>query len=124
MTPRQIESHPYALENTGHVALMRGPLVYCVEQADQPGIDPRDLVLPSNAEIRAEHREDLLSGVSVLRFRGEMRAQDAEWSGKLYRTAQPSKPTAGKPVEVTAIPYYAWANRAPGRMQVWLKREA
>lgn len=124
MLARRIESHPYALENTGRVALMRGPLVYCVEQADQPGLDPRDLAVPANAGIRAEYREDLLNGVSVLRFRGAARAPEAEWSGKLYRTAQKPKPSAGKPVEVTAIPYYAWANREPSRMQVWLKREA
>ncbi|MBI3829368.1 MAG: glycoside hydrolase family 127 protein [Planctomycetes bacterium] len=124
MPPRRIESHPYALENAGRVALMRGPLVYCVEQADQPGLDPRALVLPASAEIRAEHREELLNGVSVLRFRGEAQPPDQAWSGKLYRSARAPTTSAGKNAEVTAIPYYAWANREPGRMQVWLKRDA
>ena len=46
MPVRKIRSHPYVLEDSGQVALMRGPLVYCVEAADYPGLDVRDLALP------------------------------------------------------------------------------
>lgn len=122
MPPRAVESHPHALENAGRVALTRGPLVYCVEAADLPAhVDPRDLFVPAADAISAEHRAELLNGVSVLRFRGAVQPAAAGWSEQLYRTARPAA-AAEEAVDVTAIPYYAWANRAPGRMQVWLKR--
>ena len=52
----------------GRVALERGPLVYCVEGIDNGG-RARDIVLPDSTELVAEHRIDLLGGVTVLRAR-------------------------------------------------------
>jgi DUF1680 family protein len=76
----------------GRVALERGPLVYCAEAIDNGG-QARTLVLPAEAELVAEHRKDLLGGVTVIRA---------------VRSA------------FTAIPYYAWSNRGDGEMCVWL----
>ncbi|MCW8133518.1 MAG: glycoside hydrolase family 127 protein, partial [Planctomycetota bacterium] len=121
MEPRAIECHPHAAENTGSVALMRGPLVYCLEAADHPGVDLRDLRVAAGTPVTAEHRADLLNGVSVLRFEALARPAAADWN-TLYRTERKPAASAGTPVQATAIPYYAWANRAPGRMQVWLRR--
>jgi DUF1680 family protein len=42
---------------------------------------------------------------------------DEGWEGVLYRNGRPSV----KPMEITAIPYYAWDNRAPGEMRVWVR---
>jgi hypothetical protein len=122
MPVRQIEAHPYTLENTGRVALMRGPLLYCLEGVDNPGVDLRDVTLPAE-EIAIEEAfiPTLLGGVSVLRFAAQVAPLDAGWSGRLYRPAQ-SHGASRRSIEVLAVPYYAWANRDPGPMQVWLRR--
>lgn len=123
MSVRQLECHPYVAENLGRVALMRGPLLYCVEGADNPGLDPHDLVLPSNAEFSEEYRPDLLGGVVVLRSRVRTAAPDTSWAHALYRPArEEAKEAQGREVEVSAIPYYAWANRQAGPMRLWLRR--
>ena len=124
MPVRAVTCHPYVAENRGRVALLRGPLLYCVEQADQPDIDPRDIVLPAGAGWSIEHRADLLGGVTVLRGPATVREPVAEWSEPLYRVFTGGSNLApGRPVQLTAIPYYAWANRDAGRMQVWLRAE-
>ena len=121
MPVRRVEAHPHVTENTGRVALMRGPLLYCVEQADNPEIDPRDLVLPAGEDFLDRFFPELLGGVSVLEGRARTDAPDKEWDGRLYRTARTTAGGEnGNAVRITAVPYYAWANREPGAMQVWL----
>jgi DUF1680 family protein len=121
MPVRRVEAHPCALENAGRVALVRGPLVYCVEAADQPGVDLRDVVLPSASALETLAHPDL-PGIVALRGQAVVAPPDTDWNGQLYRTAraQPVQPD-GQPLTLTAIPYYAWANRRPGAMQVWLR---
>ncbi|MCX7671426.1 MAG: glycoside hydrolase family 127 protein, partial [Anaerolineae bacterium] len=124
MPARRMASHPYALENTGRVALMRGPLLYCIEGADHPGIDLRDVVLPAAAAVSAVERNDLLGGVVTLTAAGLVRPPAAAWADQLYRPAVAGEPrSGGQPITITAIPYYAWANRAAGPMQVWLQSD-
>ena len=122
MPVRYEECHPYVAENAGRVALMRGPLLYCVEQVDNPGLDLRDIVLPDDASFSVQSRPDLLGGVAVLETLAEIVLPDEEWRERLYcrvrpRADEPQDTTA----KVTAIPYYAWANRDPGPMRVWLR---
>jgi DUF1680 family protein len=121
MPVRRVEAHPYAAEQQGRVALMRGPLLYCMEQADNPGLDPREVILPPDAPIDAEFRPDLLGGTTVLKGRGRVVAPDAAWDDRLYRTAGTASAAAPRDVALTFIPYHLWANREPGRMQVWLR---
>ena len=121
MDARRVQCHPYAMENAGRVALMRGPLLYCVEEADNPGVDPRDVVLPAEAIFSEAFESELLGGVVVLRVNGRIEPPDAAWSGRLYRPAGEAVTSEGRAAEVTLIPYYAWANRTAGRMQVWLR---
>ena len=127
MPARRVQSHPYALENAGRVALMRGSLLYCVEGVDHLGLDLRDLAIPSAAELDIVERPELLGGVVTLCAGGESRAPDGGWGDQLYRTGGAAG-TAGttsvpltRAVEITAVPYYAWANREAGQMQVWLR---
>ena len=119
---RRVECHPYVAENAGRVALMRGPILYCVEQADNPSLDPRDVILSAGADFTATFEPDLLGGVVALRGQTEIVPPDDGWKDRLYRTLGPrlEKPRS-QSVELTAIPYYAWANREPGPMQVWLR---
>jgi DUF1680 family protein len=114
--------HPYVAENAGRVALARGPLLYCVEQTDNPGLDPRDLILPATPEPSASFDPELLDGVVALTIPAEVLAPDEAWETRLYRTvsAHPDDRRA-EALEVTAVPYYAWANREPGAMRVWLR---
>jgi DUF1680 family protein len=119
---RQVACHPYVLNNDGRVALMRGPLLYCLEEADHAGVELRDVVLASHTPLAAQHRPDLLGGVTVLRGEGIVVRPDAGWEDRLYRPAdQIGLPTTPSRIAITAIPYYAWANRDPGAMQVWLR---
>ena len=117
MPVRRVEGHPYVAEDAGRVAIMRGPLLYCVEQVDNLGLDLRDIVLPAEASFSVRFRPDLLGGVAVLETLGEIIPPDEKWRGRLYRRVHPrtDKPQ-DTTVEVTVTPYYAWANRDPGPM--------
>ena len=122
MPVRRIECHPYVAENRGRVALARGPILFCLEGIDHPEIDLRDLVLPAGPELSAAFRPDLLNGVVTLGGNAQVAAPADPWSGRLYRAARGQAATqAARPVPLTAVPYYAWANREPGRLQVWLR---
>jgi uncharacterized protein len=96
MATRRVYAHEKVEENRGKVALMRGPLVYCLESADHAGEDVRKLKLPSDAALSAVHWNELLGGVTVLRAQGNDTA-------------------------LTAVPYYAWSNREEGAMTVWMR---
>ncbi|GAB4437484.1 MAG: hypothetical protein Fur0044_34360 [Anaerolineae bacterium] len=99
----------------GHIALRRGPLIYCLEQCDQTEPLHR-LVLPSTADLSSHVEPDLLGGVVVLR--GTAAAMvGTDWEDTLYRPQPPDT----RPAPITAIPYYAWDNREPGAMRVWLR---
>lgn len=120
MPVRRITSHPYLLENAGRVALMRGPLVYCLEAADHPDVDLRDVVLPSETKPAADFHPDLLGGVVVLRGQAEAEPPEPSWRSSLYQSTTP-QPQTRRPLALVAVPYYTWANREPGSMQVWLR---
>jgi DUF1680 family protein len=123
MPVRRLRAHPRVLADTGRVALARGPLVYCLEAVDHPGVDPWDMVLPEGADLVAEPRPDLLGGVTGLRAEGVVRPATA-WEGALYRErgALPGE-APGQPAALYAVPYFAWANREAGPMQVWLRSD-
>ena len=121
MPARRVECHPYVAENAGRVALVRGPLLYCAEQKDNPGVDLRDLVLVGE-EPTVRLEPDLLGGVALLQAEARSAAPHDGWEGRLYRTVHPREGRVHThATRVTAVPYYAWANREPGAMRVWLK---
>jgi DUF1680 family protein len=121
MPVRRVECHPYVAENAGRVALIRDPLLYCVEQADNRDVDLRDLVL-NGTEPTVRFEPDLLGGVTVLQAEARSAPPAAAWEDRLYRTVHPrERDTQTRPTRVTLVPYYAWANREPGAMRVWLR---
>jgi hypothetical protein len=68
------------------------------------------------AEWASHFEPDTLEGVMVIR--GNALIEDeTDWAGTLYRTSPPSL----RPGAISAIPYYAWDNRQPGEMRVWLR---
>ncbi len=113
MPVQRIAANPNVEADRGLLAFQRGPIVYCLEQCDQ--VAPLDtLVLSVDAELKAEKDANLFGGLMVLKGFGQV-APEQDWQRKLYQ------PVAGtKRVPVKAIPYYAWDNRAPGAMKVWL----
>jgi len=115
MAAERLYAHPSVRMDVGRVALRRGPFIYCLEEADNPGGAVQSLTLPRGAELRSERRADLFDGVTTLVGEGN-RLVPADPDGPLYATAPPRL----TPQRLTAIPYFLWANREPGSMQVWV----
>lgn len=112
----KIEGNPNVVEAGGRVALMRGPLVYCLEGMDQ-SFSIFDLTLKAGAEdFSCEMKEIMGCPVAVIRGKGVIHNME-EWENVLYRPFLPAE----KEVEFTAIPYFAWANRDVCDMTVWIK---
>ncbi|MGB3336922.1 MAG: beta-L-arabinofuranosidase domain-containing protein [Devosia sp.] len=110
----RLYAHPGVVMDAGRVALKRGPLVYCVEEIDNPGGRVQRLKLPREAELRAETRADLFDGVVTLKA-DALAIREGDWN-TLYRTSPP----ADEKATLTALPYYLWANRGQGSMLVWV----
>jgi len=122
MAPQILEANAQVTENYGRVAVQRGPLVYCMEQIDQgDGVALKDVALSADRAPSAKFEEkfdkELLGGVLVLRHNGAVYEETAD-RGSLYFSHN-APPPKSRPVQLTFIPYYAWANRVPTPMQVW-----
>ena len=123
MSPEVIASNPRVSENRGRVAVQRGPVVYCMEQLDQPDSPAlSDVSILANQApgkaFRAEYKSDLLDGVTVLHHSGAA-LQVSSSKEALYVPASPDAPKT-RPQELMLIPYSMWANREPTSMQVWV----
>ncbi len=112
MPVRRIVAHEAVEADRGRVALQRGPVLFCVEWPDVERGRVRSLLLPDEAALTTEFESDLLDGVQVIRGEGVIYRKDE--SGALHLEGGAA---------FTAIPYYAWAHRGQGEMQVWLARE-
>jgi DUF1680 family protein len=116
MPARRVVAHPYVDAARGCVTLARGPLVYCVEQADLPvGVALADVRLDASADVRPSTVGDLPDGVVALTAGGLVRPPS---SAMLY--TEPGAGSPARPIELTAIPYYLWGNRDEGPMRVWI----
>ncbi len=115
MPVRRLRAHPRVRDAAGKVALARGPLIYCVESVDHRRALSA-LVLPADAECRTVRASDgALAGMTLLRARGLAQ----EETDNLYVSDAPRY----IPTEITAVPYFAWANRGAGDMRVWLREQ-
>jgi len=112
MEVRRVVSRDEVKENANRVSLERGPLVYCVEHPDNDG-RAFNILLPDNAPLETQFEKDLLGGVQSIK--GNLPVVFASPDGMEVRTEL-------RPIK--AIPYYAWANRGQGEMQVWIPRKA
>src|SRR6266581_1128565 len=122
MTPQVLEASPHVTDDAGRVAVQRGPLIYCLEQLDQPdGVALSDVAVDlghkSPALFESEFRGDLLGGIVVLRHTGA--AYEKTNSRDALYSRYDGAPLKSRRVPLTFIPYYAWANRAAAAMQVW-----
>jgi len=123
MPVRLIEAYPYVEAASGRVAVMRGPILYCAEQVDHPGLDLRDVRLNEGAGTAplVEPGARSLAGLPLLRVEATIASPDAGWDGRLYRTRRHPERLVEQRVRLTLVPYHAWANRDPGPMLVWLR---
>jgi uncharacterized protein len=115
MPVERVHAHPAVKADIGRVAIQRGPVVYCLEGTDHP-VPLDQTCLPADAVFNPEFHPDLLDGVTILRTTARSIPSEA-WQSALYQSDTPT----GAPVQLTAIPYYAWDNRAPGEMLVWIR---
>ena len=122
LTAHTVEANPRVIDDYGRVAVQRGPLIYCLEQLDQPeGVALADVRLEANqkssSQFHEEFRDDLLGGIITLKCTGAVEDKSASRDGLYfrYRPEGSQKPST----TLTFIPYYAWANRAATPMQVW-----
>src|SRR5262249_36617452 len=100
MAVEQVCAHPEVRQDAGRCALMRGPLVYCLEEADNR-VSLNRLRVPGQARFESRFEPDLLGGVVSLS--AEAKADEvASWDGALYRR----EPTRAEPIPIKAVPYF------------------
>jgi DUF1680 family protein len=107
MPVRRLKANARVEADKGRVALARGPIIYCFEGADN-GQAVRNLVVPPGTQFTPKYEPNLLGGVTVLQ----------STATGVFRT--PANEVVPVPFRVTAIPYYANANRGTCQMQVWM----
>jgi uncharacterized protein len=95
--------------DVGRFALQRGPIVYCLEGPDNKDAAVMNIVVDKDAAIQTVYNPSLLNGIMELKMKGSSTKRQLN-SDVLLKSEQ----------EVTAIPYYTWANRGPGEMEVWI----
>ena len=122
MGVQTVWAHPAVRQMQGRLAIQRGPLVYCLEGADNSveNLDRIALDPAAVANFSAVYKPELLGGVTVLQGEATV-VSDEGWDEQLlYRYDEPSTTAT---VAVTAIPYPVWDNRAAGEMRVWFRRQ-
>ena len=117
MSVRYVRSKSSVRHDAGKVAVMRGPVVYCAEESDNPKPLWNYRIHHTTAsEATSEYVADELSGIERVEVPASKRAEDNN-DAPLYTDANETLPDL--PVTLKLIPYYAWANREIGQMQVW-----
>lgn len=118
MPVRMITADPRVEQTRNQVAVMRGPVVYCLESVDVPhGVRFEDVCLAANAKWKVQHEPNLLGGVTVLKTKAIVIDKTTAKDIGGYQQISNIKP---RRIDITMIPYYAWNNRQEPKMTVWL----
>jgi len=122
VVPQVIAANPRVADDSGRVAIQRGPLIYCLEEIDQPsGISLSDVAVNPGRrpaeQFQTEFKNDLLGGMVVLHHTGAVYQRGA--AEKLLYSRYGGDSLSTQKTPLTFIPYYAWANRQATSMQVW-----
>lgn len=107
MIPRIVKANPKVEADHGRVAVERGPIVYCAEWPDNR-FNVHSILLNQHPQFKVTDKPELLYGIRQITTDAQALSYDK--AGKLVT----------KDVELTLIPYYAWAHRGEGDMEVWL----
>lgn len=116
LEPRVMRANPNVREDIGKVAVVRGPVVYCLEETDN-GSNLPALYLDTDKPLRTSYEERLFGGATVIYADGGRMVTDGWREDELYA----QKETAYQPQKLTFVPYAFWGNRAHGEMLVWVK---
>jgi DUF1680 family protein len=121
MSTQQLRANPAVVEDRGRIAFQRGPIVFCMEKLDQPTREEAahlaGYVAKPGGATTSHYEPDLLQGVMVLEHPASL--NQSAGNGGLYVAGEPAKaPEISTTLRL--IPYYAWANREPSTMQVWI----
>jgi DUF1680 family protein len=108
MPVRRVRANANVPADRDRIALQRGPIVYAAEWTDSPDHHVRNILLRDDQPLRAAWKPNLLKGVEVIE--GKVTAYRYDAAHRLQHSEE----------SFTAIPYYAWANRGPGQMEVWI----
>lgn len=114
MPVERLEAHASVRTNCGRIALQRGPIVYCLEQADN-GPNLNDLCLPQSSRLTARFDPRFLGGAVVVTAPA-VRRSSSGWKSRLYR----AEASGFRKVTLKAVPYFLWNNRGVGEMLVWI----
>jgi DUF1680 family protein len=114
-----LRAHPAVEADAGRVALWRAPLVYCAEAVDNDR-PLHQYAVDADGTVSVDHEADLLDGVTTVETDAVVPDTDG-WEGRLYR---PEEETDVESAGLSTVPYYAWDNRDPGAMQVWLRSDS
>ncbi len=109
-----IAANPSVVADVGKAAIMRGPIVYCLEEVDN-GAELGSIYLDPEEEMHIGDEVDGLEGVCTILAKA-YRLSHEEWEGELY---QPWRKRY-KPMDIKAVPYCMWNNRGEGEMRVWM----
>ncbi|WP_410683771.1 glycoside hydrolase family 127 protein [Citrobacter europaeus] len=116
MPVRRVYANPLVRHAAGKVAIQRGPLVYCLEEADN-GAQLHNLSLPKASTFRKVQGVGLLKGKVLLQAEG-VRVLTAHEDKPLY--SFDNRQTAVEKQTLTFIPWFSWANRGEGEMRIWV----
>lgn len=108
----RLQSNEKVGENKYKVAFQRGPLMYCLEGPDNKDSSVLNIIVKKDEPVHTAYKPSLLNGIMTLQMKGSSTRRQLN-SDVLIKTEQ----------DVVAIPYYAWANRGAGEMEVWIPYE-
>jgi DUF1680 family protein len=116
MNVRLVEAHKLVEETRGQIAVLRGPVVYCLESPDVGGADLAELAIPRNAKFRPVNHQ--IGDLSVTALEGEvLKHEHRDWGSDLYREISSEEPQR---VSVRLVPYFCWDNRGLTEMSIWM----
>ena len=114
MKARFVHANPEVRADEGRTAIMRGPLVYCLEETDN-GRNLSSLYIDTKAELTEVYEDELLGGVVTVTAKGK-RISNTGWNeDELYKEQEIQL----EDVILKAVPYCNWGNRETGEMTVW-----
>lgn len=117
MSAKLMEANPLVEESLNQVAVQRGPVVYCLESKDLPADkDIEQVHLAREADFQVRYDAELLGGIALLEGTATV-VDTAPWEKELYREV---KQRPSQEIALRLIPYFAWGNRGPSEMSVWL----
>lgn len=114
----RMKGNPLVRSTVDKIALQKGPLVYCLEEADNSK-NLHLIKLNRGGQENTVFEKQILGGVTVI-YAPAKRTDAEGWGEELYK---PGYVSHAKPVLAAFVPYYAWANRGVGEMAVWVREE-